>query len=167
MHTKKSDMCVAALLSRKTSLATHSQPQHLQVILLRNSICTEQVAMCTAVRPVDARQPPVILVLQVAAIAEAEDLLEASILVRSPRGPSYLHAATVQAEQARLHRQEVAPWLQEVGDLELGRQAAVLAVAEQLAVQPGVHRIVHGLKIQEGPAQHQPLRSVPPKRTVT
>ena len=100
-----------------------------------------------------------ILVLQVAAIAEPQDLHQYQCFATSSfHGPS--HVACMEwyrHEQARLHRKKVAPRLQEVGDLKLGGQAAVLAVAQQLAVQPGVHRIVHGVKAQERPAQHQPL----------
>ena len=57
--------------------------------------------------------------------------------------------------QPHLYREEVAPWPQEVSDFKFGRQTAVLAVAKQLAIEPGVHRIVYGVKVQKCPAQHK------------
>lgn len=56
--------------------------------------------------------------------------------------------------RSNLDSEKILAWLQKGGDVELSRQAAVLAVTHGLPIDPGVESVVHTIKLQKDPACH-------------
>jgi hypothetical protein len=93
--------------------------------------------------PLDAAEAPEVLVLQIAPVAPP----------------------------VHLHRQEIVPGTHVLGDVELGGQPAVLAVADLAAVHPDVHRRLHRAEVQIDSASlpvvwHREVRAVRADRIV-
>lgn len=76
----------------------------------------------------------------------AERLQSLQVIVRavskSPKHDKYLDG------------EDVLACADDVCHIKLSRQAAVLAVSQELPVEPGVECIVHSLKVKGDPAQH-------------
>ena len=53
-----------------------------------------------------------------------------------------------------LHGEDILPCANNVSDIKLGRQTAVLAVSQQLPIQPCVEGVIHSLEMDGDPAMH-------------
>ena len=53
-----------------------------------------------------------------------------------------------------LHSKDILASADDVCNIKLGRQTAVLAVAQELAIEPGIECVVDSLKVEGDPAWH-------------